>query len=234
MDESSSEGEADAPADDDDDIPYPLDGKFKDEADKARIQSLSQLEQEKILSERADDSLRRQQQIQLRQKIKEQEREKERLEGRNKRKAAAADLDDESRRATRPKTKRDEAMESLKRSRENNRKREVTRRLPTSRSHSPGSSDKDAEGESEVEWDDRPRTTGGSREEPLAEMHDIEHIRVGRSRFAECCFFPGFEEAITGCFVRVCVGTDRDGRPLYRMALIKGLASLDTTLDRLC
>jgi len=234
MDESSSESEADAPADDDDDIPYPLEGRFKDEADKARIQSLPQLEQEKILFERGEDNLRRQQQIQLRQKIKEQEREKERLEGRNKRKAAAADLDDESRRATRPKTKRDEAMESLKRSRENNRKRDVVRRLHTSRSRSPGSSDKDADGESEVEWDDRPRTTGGAREGPLAELRDIEHVRVGRSRFAECCFFPGFEEAITGCSVRVCVGTDRDGRPLYRMALIKGTSSLKSNFESTC
>jgi RNA polymerase-associated protein RTF1 len=222
MDESSSESEADAPADDDDDIPYPLEGKFKDEADKARIQSLPQLEQEKILFERAEDYTRRQQQIQLRQKIKEQEREKERLEGRNKRKAATADLDDESRRATRPKTKRDEVMENYKRSRENNRRRDAARRLRTSRSRSPDSSDKDAEGESEVEWDDRPRTTGGARDEPLAEMRDIEHVRVGRSRFAECCFYPGFEDTITGCFVRVCVGTDRDSRPLYRMAMIKG------------
>ena len=225
MDESSSESDADAPADDDDDIPYPLEGTFKDEADKAHIQSLPQLEQEKILFERAEDNIRRQQQIQLRQKIKEQEREKERLEGRNKRKAAAADLDDESRRATRPKTKRDEAMERFKRARENNRRRDVTRRFPTSRSRSPGSSDKDAEGESEAEWDDHPRTTSGAREEPLAEMRDIEHVRIGRSRFAECCFYPGFEEAITGCFVRVCVGTDRDGHPLYRMALIKGTPS---------
>lgn len=228
MDESSDENEPepDAPADeDDDDGPlYPLEGRFKNETDKAYILSLPEVEREEIFYRRETEMLRRQQTLQLRQKLQEHERVKERLDGRSKRKAGDADLDDDSRRAVRPKTEREKAMEDLKRSRANktkdNLRRDAARPSRRSRSRSAGSSEKDAEGESEVEWDDRARKA--PREQPLAQLPDIEQVRMGRSRLANYCFYPGFEEVVTGSFARVNVGNAGQG-PVYRLALIKGL-----------
>ena len=232
MDESSAESEAepDAPADeeDDDDGPlYPLEGRFKDAADREHILSLPEVERERIFYDREAANLRRQQTLQLRLKLKEKEREKERLEGRNKRKAGAADLDNESRRAVRPKTKKDEAMESLKRSRENrakdNLRRDAGRTSRRSRSRTAGSSDKDADGESEVEWDDGGRGAKSAKEQTVALLPDIERVRMGRSRLAALCFYPGFEDMVSGCFVRVNITHVGESVTTYRLALIKGL-----------
>ncbi|KAF3354812.1 hypothetical protein VdG1_07298 [Verticillium dahliae VDG1] len=63
------------------------------------------------------------------------------------------------------------------------------------------------------------------RELPPATIRDFERIRVGRSRFAQYCFNPGFEDAITGCYVRVSLGPDpKTGQDDYRLAKIKGIA----------
>ena len=61
------------------------------------------------------------------------------------------------------------------------------------------------------------------RESPPADMRDIERVRVGRSRFADYCFHPLFEQAMIGCFVRINIGPDPATRQeVYRMAVIKG------------
>jgi len=61
------------------------------------------------------------------------------------------------------------------------------------------------------------------RESRPADLRDVERIRLGRSRFAEVCFYPGFEEAITGCYVRINIGPNpENGQDIYRMAVIKG------------
>jgi RNA polymerase-associated protein RTF1 len=81
-------------------------------------------------------------------------------------------------------------------------------------------SDRDADGESDVEWDERPPEK--AREEQPASLRDFESVRVGRGFFSEVCFYPGFEEAMTGTFGRVGVGQDPQRRTLYKMAQIKG------------
>ena len=54
-------------------------------------------------------------------------------------------------------------------------------------------------------------------------FRDFERVRVGRNQFAEVCFTPGFENAISGCFVRIALGPHPEtGIEQYRMASIKG------------
>lgn len=227
MEESSAESEAEpaAPVDDeDDDGPlYPLEGRFKNETDKARILALPEIQREEVFYQRETELLRRQQHLQLRQKLKE----KERFESKNKRKAGAADLEDDTRRAVRPKTDKARALDELKRSRENkakeNLKRGPVRPARRSRSGSGLSSDKDAEGESEMEWDDRAHKLGPGRDQPPAQLADIERARLGRSRLAALCFYPGFEDMVSGCFARVNITQAGAPGPVYRMGMIKGL-----------
>ncbi|EON67574.1 hypothetical protein W97_06942 [Coniosporium apollinis CBS 100218] len=222
-----SESDSDrAPADEsDDEVMYPLEGKYKSEKDKAEIMQMSEIRREEILAERAAEVERKAQDLHLRRLVQDRERHEAKNAEKKKRKAAAADLDDGQRKSSRQKTKASEPLEAYKRQREQknaSRRRQDDRKDRDRRSGSrDGRSDVDAEGESEVEWDDRPAPP--VREEPPAELKDFERVRVGRSYFARVCFYPGFDEAISGCYCRVSVGINREtGRPTYRMARIKG------------
>lgn len=60
--DSSDEDESDG---DGEGVPYPLEGIYKDEADREWLLSLNELEREEVLSQRRDELARRAQQAQL-------------------------------------------------------------------------------------------------------------------------------------------------------------------------
>lgn len=227
MDESDSDAPGELDDDDDDDIPFPLEGRFHDEKDRREIMALPEVRREQILADRQEEAMRKRQDAQLKQLLKRQGLEAQRLEKR-KRKVSATEPDDSPRKSSRARTKQNDAIEGFKRQREqalkDREKSAAERKSYKRRSPSTGRSDDDAEGESEVEWDDGIRKK--SRDEPAADLHDYERVRVGRTNFAKVCFYPGFEEAIKGCFARVSVGLDKStGQNVYRMAQIKGTHS---------
>lgn len=110
--------------------------------------------------------------------------------------------------------------------------------------------DADAEGESEDDWGTakRPKRTTASppkvpaaksatppqkapapilREEEPADLQDFNRARFGRAGFGRFCFYPGFEEAITGCIVRLAMGVDdASGQNRYVVGEIKRKLSL--------
>jgi RNA polymerase-associated protein RTF1 len=238
MDESDSE--LDAPGMYDDGDRYPLEGKFVDEADKAEIMAMPEIKREELLAERAQEVERDRQNRALRQLLNAREAESKKQD--KKRKAGTADLDENQRKTSRQRTKlgggkvgeSSTGIDSLKRARaeKNDRQRrrdEDKERNKDRRSHHEEYSDVDADGESEVEWDDgrsknKKSQSPDYRDAEPAGLHDIERVRVGRSRFAMVCFYPGFDEAITGCFVRISVGIDKEtNQNIYRMAVIKGM-----------
>ncbi|KAK4503491.1 hypothetical protein PRZ48_004406 [Zasmidium cellare] len=232
-----SEGEADAPAEDDDDAPlYPLEGKFVSSSDRTHVMSLPEIERESILAERAEEVARRQQDLQLRKQLQRSQA----AANKHKRKAAAAELEDGSRRSTRPKTEKASALDNYRRAREQKgaerRELESGRDRRDERSPSSAASDRDADGESEVEWAEP--TTDRRRDEPPADLRDFERTRVGRSNFSKVCFYPGFEDAIKGCFARVSIGLNREtGQNQYRMTQIRGFTEgkpyqLETNLGK--
>ena len=237
MDESDSE--SDAPGLYDDGDRYPLEGKFVNSTDKATILAMPEIKREELLAERAQEVERDRQNRALRQLLNAREAESRKQD--KKRKANAAELDENQRKTSRQRTKlgggkvgeASTGIDSLKRARaektdRQRRRDEDKERNKDRRATQENYSDADAEGESEVEWDDAKGKTKKSaspdyRDAEPAGLHDIERVRVGRSRFALVCFYPGFEEAITGCFVRISVGVDKESNQnIYRMALIKG------------
>lgn len=242
MDESESESDT-SPALYDDGEKYPYEGKFVNAADKAEIMAMPEINREELLAERAQEIERDRQNRALRHLLKNREAERSKQD--KKRKAGAADLEDNQRKTSRQRTKlgggkvgeASSGIDSLKRARaeKNDRQRrrdEDKERHKDRRAPQDEYSDADADGDSEVEWDDgksknkRSKSPDYRDAEPAA-LHDIERVRVGRSRFALVCFYPGFEEAITGCFVRISVGMDKEtGQNIYRMALIKGMHDL--------
>lgn len=239
MDESDSE--SDAPGIYEDGDRYPIEGKFVDSADKAEILAMPEIKREELLAERAQEVERDRQNRALRQLLNAREAETKKLD--KKRKAGAADLDENQRKTSRQRTKlgggkvgeASTGIDSLKRARaektdRQRRREEDKERNRGRREQHDDYSEADADGESEVEWDDgksknknKKSSSPDYRDAEPAGLHDIERVRVGRSRFALVCFYPGFDEAITGCFVRISIGIDKEtGQNIYRMAVIKG------------
>ncbi|RAH84806.1 plus-3-domain-containing protein [Aspergillus japonicus CBS 114.51] len=234
--DSASDSEGSADIGEDDGPMFPYEKLYYSAKDKEEIMAMPEIQREQILSERAQEVDRHNQDLALRRLLASREREEARKAKKNKRKASAANLDEGNRKSSRQKTtlggrkvgETSEAIEAYKRQREQKGKRdELRRRDPTAkdqkaRSRDDRLSDEDAEGESEVEWDDRERSPSPPKDDPPAELRDVQRTRVGRSNFAQVCFYPGFEEAIAGCYARVNIGPNRDtGLNQYRVCLIK-------------
>jgi RNA polymerase-associated protein RTF1 len=184
-----------------------------DEAPKAKLASLTGLEREQQLAELAEQENERRRIAQLKGLLSERDRRAEATKS-GKRKASSADLDedeDDSRASTRRRAKRDEAVQNL-------RGRLAKRRDAKKSSHSRKSSVSiDADGESDYE--------APAKVDPLGELSEYQRVRVGRTNFAEVCFYPGFENFLLGCFTRVCFSLDSvTGENQYRMTQIKGTA----------
>lgn len=221
-DMAQSDYEGDAPGEEsDDEAPlYPVDGQFTSTEDRAHVLGLPEIEREQILADRAADVTRRQQDLQLKRALAAT---REKAKNHSKRKADD-DLDDGLRKSSKAKTEKRSALDDYKRAREQReagKTRVDTRRDRRDDRSASYASDRDADGESEVEYADT--FTDYKRDEPPADLRDFNRAHVGRSNFAKVCFYPNFEKAVTGCFARVSIGPDRaTGQNVYRMAQIKG------------
>lgn len=216
-----SDADSDGAGDYDEEAPlFPLEGKFENARDREIIMAMNEIEREEVLADRAAQVLRRQQDIQLKKALADGRASA----SKQKRKALAAELDEGARRNTRPKTDKRSALDDYRRAREQKgaERSRTDQHRPDRDDFSPSArSDNDAEGESEVEWADP--VSDSRREETPTELKDFERCRVGRSNFAKVCFYPGFEEAIKGCFCRVNIGPNKEnGQAQYRMTQIKG------------
>ncbi|KJZ79670.1 hypothetical protein HIM_01139 [Hirsutella minnesotensis 3608] len=234
MDESDSDAEQPAsreraPAGGHGDDKYPVDGMFMSQAEKAEIMALREVEREQIIADRISEIERQRQNRLLRQMVTSVENE-ERKYVKKKRSADTAELEDGERKAARPRTSKasETAMDSLRRARaeKQRRKEDQERRKddfsPRRDSREPPSDD----GNFERPRSRTPVDKEASKGLPPAELRDYERVRLGRNEFAQVCFTPGFEAAITGCFIRISVGAHPEtGIEQYRMAVIKAFTT---------
>jgi RNA polymerase-associated protein RTF1 len=220
---------------------FPYDKLYYDAEDKARIEAKPEIEREEILAQRSEQVERHEQDLTLRRLVAARAREEAKHAAKNKRKASAADLEDTQRKSTRQRTKvgggrvgeASSAIEAYKLQRAEKNLRDEQRKKDgfARRAASPREdySDADAEGESDNDYDDRRhsrRSPSPPKDEPIAELADIQRARVGRDNFAQVCYTPGFRDTITGCYARVCLGPGRNpGVNEYRVCLIKGFAT---------
>jgi RNA polymerase-associated protein RTF1 len=242
MSESASEGGT-PPAMTDDKPMFPYEKLYYSSKDRSEIDALPEIKREEILAERASQLERHQQDLALRRLLASREKEEAKANEKKKRKAGTADLEDSQRKSSRQRTtlggrkagERNDAIEAYKKQRaekglrDEQRRRDVAARKERYGKGSPdnGYSDPDAEGESEVEWNDRntkDRTPSPPKHEPIAELTDIQRAKIGRDNFAQVCYNPGFEKALTDCYVRICIGPSHrnPGTNDYRLARIKG------------
>ncbi|KAK4075455.1 uncharacterized protein Triagg1_4576 [Trichoderma aggressivum f. europaeum] len=235
MDESDSDTEpahgasrsTTAPAANDDDK-YPVDGMFMSEAEKAEIMAMREVEREQIIADRISEIERQRQNRLLRQMVNNVEIE-ERKQVKKKR-SADTELEDGARRASRPKTGKgsESAIDSLRRARAEKQRRQEDRERRRDGMSPHGRESREPE-ESDDEFGqsrNRSPEKAAARELPPAELRDFDRVRLGRNEFAQVCSTPGFESAITGCYIRIALGAHPEtGIEQYRMALIKGFTT---------
>jgi RNA polymerase-associated protein RTF1 len=245
MSESASEGGT-PPTMADDKPMFPYEKLYYSSKDRSEIEAMPEIKREEILAERASQLERHQQDLALRRLLASREKEEAKANEKKKRKAGTADLEDSQRKSSRQRTtlggrkagERNDAIEAYKKQRaekglrDEQRRRDVAARKERHSKGSPdnGYSDVDAEGESEVEWNDRKykdRTPTPPKHEPIAELADIQRAKIGRDNFAQVCYNPGFEAALTDCYVRICIGPSHrnPGTNDYRLARIKGFTT---------
>ncbi|KAL1912942.1 RNA polymerase-associated protein rtf1 [Sporothrix stenoceras] len=251
----SAAAAAAAEDDDDDENKYPVDGLFATHEEKEEIMGMREVEREQILADRAQERERIHQNKLLRQLVSNDEQRKKRSasaadldldldEGQRKTSRVRTKLGGTKVGETHS------AIDTLKSRRaeksERNRRREEDRERrkdrPSSRGGRSGSGRSDDEDDddyderggrggrdddSDVEWA-KPSKKSRSPEPKVSqvtELRDVERVRLSRSRFGQVCFYPGFEENITGTFVRISIGPDPETRePVYRMAIVKGFS----------
>jgi RNA polymerase-associated protein RTF1 len=244
MSESATEGGTPAVADDKPMFPY--EKLYYSSKDKSEIEGLPEIKREEILADRASQLERHQQDLALRRLLASREKEESRAADKKKRKAGAADLEENQRKSSRQRTtlggrkagERNDAIEAYKKQRaekglrDEQRRRDVAARKERCGKGSPENdfSDADAEGESEIEWGDskhRVRSPSLPKDDPIAELADIQRAKVGRDNFAQVCYNPGFEESISNCYVRICIGPSvrNPGINDYRLARVKGFTT---------
>lgn len=233
MDESDSESDAGPTFNNGE--KYPLEGKYRNAADKAEIMAMPEVKREEVLAERAQEAEDENRHNLLRRMLEARDENNNKNE--KKRKSPSDGREDDPRKTSRQRTKlgggkvgeSSTGIDSLKRARAE--KVDKLRQRNEARERNKGRKDEDyseadADGDSDVDWDTGRLKTKKSkspdyRDAEPADLRDLERIRIGRSHFAKVCFYPGFEHAITGCKARICVGPDAKGENVYRMTTIK-------------
>lgn len=221
MDESDSDDSDASPgkAVDDDDNKYPVDGMFTSHGEKKQIMSMTEIEREQILFEREQEKERLRQKALLRRLVTNNE------DKQKKRKGGDADFEESQRKKPRGGTKFDALKRARAEKSDRRSRRENERRRDRSPSYRSSSSRSRHSGDSENEWGtpQKKRSKTPPAEAPLADLRDVERCRLSRTRFARVAFYPGFEAALTGSYVRIHIGPDPDTKmPTYRMAQVKG------------
>lgn len=232
--------------------PYPLEGKYKDAADRERLESLPEIERESILFDRSQEIESYNQKLYLAQHARQ-------------RRLAEKKLKQESEKATRSKREKSSAastkankLSELKKKREEKHSREKAGKASLYKNRKHGSDEEDDDEYYDEDEDDededgsrgrgrgsQKRKRGGydddddefieNDEDEAVEwaepkksreitVSDINKIRFGRTLFSKYCHNPGFQDVVIGTFVRVNIGFDREKqRSVYRICEVKNL-----------
>ncbi|KTB05878.1 RNA polymerase-associated protein RTF1 [Nakaseomyces glabratus] len=225
--------------------PFPLEGKYKNTADRDHLESLPEMERETILFERS----------QVMRKYQERKLFRER--GRNLKQQKIQAGEDSQKTRSSNRSTRATGHSDIKASKLSQLKKQRERKSKGRRSSDYEESDEDNYGDEDEFKDDFIEEDSDYKEndddeegyDPYArkskyaqdndeeedeevewaeqldrdaEVQDFNKIRIGRSFVAKYCFYPGFNELIQGCYGRVNVGVDkRTGNAAYRMVKIE-------------
>lgn len=199
--------------------PYPLEGKYKDEDDRALLLDMDEIEREQMLFEREQEMDRFNERKYLQQRMKQQKQGAEKKTRTLSRKTAptggsSAKLD---------------KLSELRKQREQKTRRQADD-YDEDEDEEQDEDEDDAEEEEYDEYDvgDNNVTWGSgkskfkSRSFEKATVTDINKIRVGRSFLGKFLYYKTFVECVGKTFGKINVGVDRrTRRPMYRAVQIE-------------
>lgn len=171
-------------------LAYPLEGKYKDHADKQQLLAMTEVEREEILAERQAEMDRLQQDRHLRNLLKQKEKDN----------GVVVSTRTSARVKSKPKSNaqaiRGGKLDEIKRDREERKRNKVG---PSSRGDGNEDSgrrrsllsDDDEEG-------DKIRSAEERKEEREITLQDMNRLKIGRKDFAKLCDYPRFEECTQG------------------------------------
>ncbi|KAI0719836.1 plus-3-domain-containing protein [Cerioporus squamosus] len=225
-DDTASEGgdkESDEEADSN---PYPLEGKFVDEADRAELMEKSEIEREAILAQRQEEMQRFTDKRQLDLMVKMQSgRGDESVSKAAKRQHAV-------RGATKEKSKKLDELKARRKAKDE-KKRTRTDSPKRDRSSSPMDMETDdgeeedgqfTKDDEEEERDRRLFSKLAPEEEPPTTIEDLGTCRLTRIDVAKHCMKPWFDEYVKGAWVRYLIGNE-GGQPVYRLCEVSDISA---------
>ncbi|GEQ66743.1 hypothetical protein JCM33374_g406 [Metschnikowia sp. JCM 33374] len=201
--------------------PYPLEGKYKDEADRASLLEMDEIEREQTLFERSQEMDRYNEKKYLQQRMKQQK-----LQGVEKKTRSSSRQTG----TTTAKTSKSDKLSELRKQREQRTRRREDDYEDDEDDEEAGASgaeddeelsDEYADGDEAVVWG-----AGKSQYKPRtyvkATVSDINKIRVGRSFLSKFLYYKEFAESVVKTFGKINVGVDRrTRRPMYRAVQIE-------------
>jgi len=176
---------------------YPLEGKYKDQADMRALLAMNEIDREALLAERALRIDRAQQNRHLRNLLKSRNAAD---------KANGASVSGANRRSTRTKSMPKKTEETTKRGKlDELRKTREERSTRAAGSGKQTGDEEDArarrrsinEDDEDKAYNEEIYVKEDDREILIA---DVNKARIGRTGLAKLCDYPGFEEAVTGNF----------------------------------
>ncbi|OBZ76496.1 hypothetical protein A0H81_03166 [Grifola frondosa] len=226
-DSDSDEDQPESEEEDGEANPYPLEGKYIDDADRLRLLEMSEVDREAILAQRLEEMQRFTDKRQLDHLLKLQN-------GRNGEDSVskAAKRQHAVRGATKEKSRkldelkaRRKAKDEKKRTRTNSPKRE--------RSSSPmdmeTSDDEEEDGQitkyDEQEERDRRIYNKVNPDEEAVTIDDLSKCRLTRDMLAKHCMAPWFEDYVKGAWVRYLIGQETSGESVYRLCEIHDITA---------
>ncbi|THH18000.1 hypothetical protein EW146_g2928 [Bondarzewia mesenterica] len=216
-DEPESEEESDT-------NPYPLEGKYIDEADRQKLLEMPEIDREEVLAQRLEEMQRIQDKRNLDQMLKAQKT------GDGENVSKAAKRHHAVRGATKEKTRK---LDELKARRKAKDEKKRTRTSPKrDRSSSPMEMETDSGEEEdgqiskfeEEEEKERKLFNKAHPDEERIILEDLDKIRVTRDMLAKHCMASWFEDYVKGAWVRFLIGNEK-GQPVYRICEIQNLAA---------
>ncbi|KAH7106803.1 plus-3-domain-containing protein [Auriculariales sp. MPI-PUGE-AT-0066] len=201
-DEDSDSGSAMDIESEEDEMPpsqYPLEGKYVDEKDRARLLELPELEREEILSSRLEEIQRWKDRVELKNMLKRQ--------------AGHAGNDDDHRR------KQGSKIDHYKDARKAKAERKARKDHPTS-SSSPSKSR--ARSYSDDDESDREAIRKPRKDQKLT-IDDLTKIHLTRKKVVECYGKPWFKDYVVGAWVRYAINNSDGGQNVYRVCRINAV-----------
>ncbi|KAF9238923.1 hypothetical protein BU15DRAFT_88171 [Melanogaster broomeanus] len=215
--------------------PYPLEGKYEDEADRERLLSMSEIAREAILTDRLEQL----QKIQDRRKL--QEMIKQQKSGSNNDPdavAKAAKRQHAARGATKEKSKKLDELKARRKAKDE-KKRTRTDSPKRDASSSPmdmeTSSGEEEDGqitkyEEEEEKDRKLYSKQPNPDDESVTIEDLSTCRLTRDMLAKFCMAPWFEDYVKGGWVRYLIGQENN-QPVYRLCEVTSDVPLNALQD---